>query len=338
MKCQYCIADGLHRETMSVDGGKEAIDYFVHLSQGAEVLDFSFTGGEPTLDFSLLFALIEYAVIRSNEQGMGARISIKTNGTLLGEEHYEFIAKYKCTVFISLDGSEADNNAFRLLSQKNPYNRVTATAEGLLANNVDVVVSMTVHPESAKNVLKGVVNLVGLGLSRINIAPVYGTVDWTHENADSFIDSLTKVAKWIRQNRDKIDGLEIGPIYRNSEHHSNALQNVWGCSAGSTNIAFLPNGDICGCSSLAMISSRRPNLVLGSAKLGVDQLKLDKFIETVAASELVREKCSSCDSRMNCSGGCLAINYSTCDAPFAPPDIYCRTISSIEEMWKIAWA
>jgi uncharacterized protein len=322
---------------MSIENGKKAIDCFIHLSEGAEVLDFSFTGGEPTLEFRLLADLIEYAVARSNEQGMGARISIKTNGTLLNEAHYECLKKFKCTVFVSLDGTEDDNNAFRVLNGRNSYQTVSARVAALLENELDVVVSMTIHPKSAKNVLQGVVNLSGLGVSRINIAPAYGTVDWTHENIDSFIDSLTQVAHWIRHNRNKLQNLDIGPIYQHSEHHANTLQNVWGCGAGSTNIAFLPDGDIYGCSSLAMIAANRPDLALGSAGLGIDQSKLNGFLETALANEVARNKCSTCGSRTNCCGGCLAINYSTSAAPFTPPEIYCRTIASIEKLWNIAW-
>lgn len=337
MNCRYCIADDLLKEDMSIHTGHEAIDYFVHLSEGAEVLDFSFTGGEPTLDFSVLENLIEYAVIKANEKGMGARISIKTNGTLLSEIRYEILKKYKCTVFISVDGSETVNNAFRPLIGENSYGVVTETVKALLANDISVVASMTVHPEVAKNVIQGVRDLVGLGLTRINIAPVYGTVEWDEECVNDFIDSLVLVAQWIKQNKMKIESLDIGPIYSNSEHHSKKLQDAWGCSAGSSNIAFLPNGDICGCSSLAMISSKRTDLVLGSAAYGVDQSKLDSFIETVNGNIMYREKCRNCSSNMNCSGGCLAINYSSSDSPFRPPDIYCRTISSIEHLWNIAW-
>lgn len=337
MNCRYCIAGNLLKEDISIHTGHEAIDYFVHLSEGAEVLDFSFTGGEPTLDFSVLENLIEYAVIKTNEKGMGARISIKTNGTLLNEVRYEILKKYKCTVFISVDGMETDNNAFRVLPGKNSYGMVAETVKALLANDISVVASMTVHPEAAKNVIQGVRNLAGLGLTRINIAPVYGTVEWDDESVNDFIDSLVLVAQWIKQNNKKFENLDIGPIYSNSEHHSKKLQASWGCSAGSSNIAFLPNGDICGCSSLAMISSKQPDLVLGSAAYGVDQAKLDSFIETVNGNILYREKCRNCSSSMNCSGGCLAINYSSNDSPFSPPDIYCRTISSIEHLWNIAW-
>lgn len=337
MNCRYCIADDLLKEDISVFTGHEAIDYFIHLSEGAEVLDFSFTGGEPTLDFSVLENLIEYAVIKTNEKGMGARISIKTNGTLLNKVRYRILKKYKCTVFISVDGSEADNNAFRVLPGKNSYGMVTETVKTLLANDISVVASMTVHPEAAKNVIQGVRNLACLGLTRINIAPVYGTVEWDDESINDFIHSLVLVAKWIRQNKKKIENLEIGPIYSNSDHHSKKLQGAWGCSAGSSNIAFLPNGDICGCSALAMISAKRPDLILGSAAYGVNQATLDSFIETVNGNIMCREKCRNCSSSKNCSGGCLAINYSSNDSPFSPPEIYCRTISSLEHLWNIAW-
>jgi radical SAM protein with 4Fe4S-binding SPASM domain len=115
------------------------------------------------------------------------------------------------------------------------------------------------------------------------------------------------------------------------------LSKSWGCNAGTSNIAFLPNGDIAGCSSLAMISKTIPDLVFGNINDGIVQNKIDSFIQKARADLSVREKCRTCAVVDNCTGGCLAINYSTNQNAFDPPSIYCESIRTIEEAWEIAW-
>jgi len=109
MQCSYCIARDLDKADMTKEIGISSIDYFIYLSEGAETLDFIFTGGEPLLNWGILKELIEYAVEKANDQGMGAKISIKSNGILLNEECIEYFRKYKCTIFISIDGTEQEH-------------------------------------------------------------------------------------------------------------------------------------------------------------------------------------------------------------------------------------
>ena len=322
---------------MSTDTGIAAIDYFIYLSEGAEVLDFIFTGGEPLLNINRLKELIEYSVSKTNANGMGAKISIKTNGTLINNECLELFKKYMCTLFVSIDGTETDHNQFRVPDDKKPYKQIIKNMKLLYKNGINCIASMTVHPNSAKNILDGVNNLLGYGFSRINIAPAYGTVNWSNADTESFINSLMDVARLIEREKTKYQNIDIGPIYKNTEHHNFGLRGQWGCSAGSSNIAILPNGEIYGCSSLAMISNRKPELLIGNVGSGIDQLKIDNLTNLINADCTSRGKCYSCTSKDNCYGGCLAINYSTTDSVFDSPPIYCSIIANIQKAWEIAW-
>jgi uncharacterized protein len=323
---------------MSVDIGYKAIDYFVFLSEGASVLDFTLTGGEPLLDFALIEAIISYAIKKANNNGMGAKISIKTNGTLIKPKHIDLFKKYKCTVFISIDGSENVHDSHRLgNNESRTYAQILDNLKMLTSNNIPLVASMTVHPDSVTSVQRGVYDLINSGFNRINIAPAYGTVVWTQDNCDLFKKALIAVALIIKNIKRINPDIEIGPIYKDSEHIKGVLSKSWGCHAGTSNIAFLPNGEIAGCSSLAMISKTIPDLVFGNVNDGIVQNKIDSFIQKARADLSVRNKCRTCAIADNCTGGCLAINYSTNQNPFDPPLIYCESIRTIEEAWEIAW-
>jgi uncharacterized protein len=337
MQCSYCIARNLPKLDMTKEIGIKAIEYFIYLAEGAKVLDFIFTGGEPLLDFDTLEYLIEYAVTKTNDQGMGATISIKTNGTLIQNQHLGLFKKYKCTLFVSIDGMAQDHNRHRAPNEKQSYDQVIRNIKLLLNNDIYCIASMTVHPDSARNVFNGFVELIGNGFLRINIAPAYGTVDWTHYDVDSFKQAMIEIAQFIRDNKRNYPGIDIGPIYRNTEHINNILMESWGCNAGSSNIAVLPNGDIAGCSSLAMMANVNPDLIIGNVITGLQQTKVSNLIREAKADCSSRNNCEHCTSKNDCSGGCLAINYSTNGKAFDPPSIYCESISTIQNCWNIAW-
>ena len=165
---------------------------------------------------------------------------------------------------------------------------------------------------------------------------MYGTSDWSKFQILEFTDSLKGCAELIRE-INKNEYFEIGPINKNSEHVGEVLSNIWGCKAGSTNLAFLPNGLISGCSSLAMLISEYPNLVIGDIHSGVNEISLQDLFSYSQAKIENRDACANCDTSSNCSGGCAAINLSVNSDALAPPPFYCKTISLISDIWDIAW-
>jgi len=129
----------------------------------------------------------------------------------------------------------------------------------------------------------------------------------------------------------------VGPLYRFSEHLGGVLKDSWGCHAASTNLAFMPNGQIVGCSSLAMLATQYPELIIGDVVAGIYTDALNRFLELAQAGLQRRPYCQRCEAAPNCTGGCLAINLSQNGTYFFPPSFYCRTISIIPTAWSYAW-
>jgi len=270
LSCTYCIARDLNKMVMDIECGKLTVDMFISMSKGAKELEFIFTGGEPLLEFNTLRYITKYADSNSRQLGMIPSFVLKTNGTILNEEIIRFLISFNFKVVISIDGLPKNHNEFRKTISGNPtHGIITNNIEDLLSNGVDCVTSLTVHPNQAKNIIANVKYLYNLGIRNIDIGPVYGTADWNILQISEFADSLKCCADLIRD-INKNEHFEISPIIKNSEHVEERLCNIWGCKAGATNLAFLPNGQIAGCSALAMLIPEYPNLVIGDIYSGIN--------------------------------------------------------------------
>ena len=336
--CSYCIARELPGPPMSIEIGRKAIDLIIYLAKGGKSIEFIFSGGEPLTEFPVIIDLIEYSNRRGHKAGMQVSFVLKTNGTILNSDILDIIQKYSIKVVVSIDGTQIVHDKHRITRNgKGTHATVCRNIRSLLEYQAKCSASITVHPDSAEFVKSGVQWLYDLGVENIDIAPAYGTVEWLDFESSNLSQSLMDVADYVRELCNNGHGINVSPIERESEHVGNVLSNVWGCHAASTNLAFLPNGKISGCSALAMLAAKFPQVIIGDVFNGIDQLSTDNLIMLAQTCGDDRAACLSCQTAPNCTGGCLAINYSTTGVAMVPPKVYCKTISTIPEAWRYAW-
>ena len=335
--CKYCIAQDIDKNAMSIDCGESAVDMFVSLGEGAKNIEFVFTGGEPLLNFATLENIVAYSDSKSREFSMNPLFVVKTNGTLIDEKVIALFKKYGVKAVISIDGLPEYHNENRTSYNGKPTQEIIVkNIQELQKNSIPCSASLTVHPIFAKHIIHNVQYLYGLGLNDIDIGPVYGKVDWTKSQIDDFTQALGRCADFLHQTKEN-EYIEIGPLYKNSEHVYNNLTNCWGCKAGLSNLAFMPNGNIAGCSSLAMLSGMFPEMIIGDIESGIDEVALQNLFSYSQATEDTRPSCTICNTKNNCAGGCMAINLSASQDPLIPPKFYCEIISTISEKWHTAW-
>jgi len=338
LSCDYCIAKEIAAQTLSIEIGRKAIELFVYLAQGGKTIEITFSGGEPLIAFPILKELVSYAHKRVTEAGMQANFVLKTNGTILNRAIIDFLRKHCIKVVVSIDGTLTIHDRHRKTKRgEGTYYVVCKNLLTLLNNAIPCVASITVHPDNAESVLEGVQYLHELGIERIDIGPAYGTVRWTNTNNSNLRQSLMDIASYMKKVNSGGVQLEVGPLYKESEHIDSKLSERWGCHAASSNLAFLPNGQVAGCSALAMLTLRFPELILGDVLNGINQQAVDNLLQLTEAQCNQRLSCQKCQTANNCRGGCLAINYSTTGSALVPPDIYCNTISAIPVAWRKAW-
>jgi uncharacterized protein len=324
---------------MSKKLGQHAIDMFIELAQSARSLEVIFTGGEPLLEFSTLKYLAHYFKKCAQKARMEIYFVIKTNGTILNQEIIEFINAYCMKLVVSIDGDSQQHDKYRRgVGGNKTHYTVSSNLKDLIKNNVMCVASITIHPSLSRNILENVRYLHNIGVDNIDIGPAYSTVFWSEINNLEFELSLYEVAQYMKESASVGKMLQVGPIYQETEHIEGKLSNCWGCGAVSTNLAFLPNGKITGCSALAMLVPKFPELIIGDVSEGLDDHMVDNLISLAQMDVNCRPSCRGCETANNCKGGCLAINYSENGVPFIHPEFYCRTISLIPKLWQIAWA
>jgi uncharacterized protein len=337
MFCTYCIARNIENAAMSSEIGQKAIDLFITMCTGARQIEFIFTGGEPTLEFDTLKYLTTYAKEISKIAEIEAGFVLKTNGILIDANIIIFLRENNFRVVISIDGDSSDHDKFRKLPNKGAtHYTITKNIKKMLGMGIPCTASYSVHPSQTFNIPENVKYLYNLGITNIDIGPLYGTVEWNNESISDFINSLGKVAFFIQSIRKKGDYIEVVPLNKDSKHVGRVLADCWGCGAGLIQLAFLPNGKISGCSSLAMLAHKFPNLIIGDVDSGIDEKALDNLQLQCQADIKYRNLCKNCETASNCTGGCNAINYAVNGAPFDVPPFYCKTIHSISNLWNIA--
>ena len=125
MRCKYCVYSGnfSHYRThsnkvMSKKIAFKSADYFLdHISNDGEPKFFTFYGGEPLLNFSLIKEVISYIKSRTTAN---IYFSITTNGTLIDDEKIDFLINNKIFLMVSLDGDKQTHDKNRVFFTGNP--------------------------------------------------------------------------------------------------------------------------------------------------------------------------------------------------------------------------
>lgn len=324
---------------MSPEIAEKAVDLFVFLAEGASSIEITLTGGEPLLQFRVIEPVIRYAEKRASRAGMEARVVLKTNGTVLSRPILKFMERHCAKVVVSIDGAAKPHDAHRVDARRvGTHNVVCRNIRTLVERGIPCEASLTVHPAESGLLLESVQRVHELGIHQVDVGPAYGTVSWDTAATRQFLNGLREVAGLMRQLNSSAVELEVGPLYRESEHVGEKLDGCWGCRAGVTNLAVLPNGQIAGCSALGMLVAKFPELVLGDVWGGMTDEAIARLLTMSQVGSCGRPRCQVCPTAKRCGGGCLAINYSTTGLPMIPPEYYCQTISSISENWEEAWA
>lgn len=108
LRCEYCAYSGNyynrgHKNTrMSIETAKKGIDFLIDNSRDVDIVNISFYGGEPLIEFELMKKAILYA--KEISEGKKVMFSFTTNGTLFSKEIIEFLMSYDVQILVSLDG------------------------------------------------------------------------------------------------------------------------------------------------------------------------------------------------------------------------------------------
>lgn len=304
LKCDYCFVDEQSEKIMSMESGKETIDFLLNMSGNMESVNVSFFGGEPLLAFRLIKDLVLYGENAARKMNKKIRWRMTTNGTLLNEESIAFFHDHHVVYLLSIDGDKNTQDAHRLT-------RTSRSSYEMLENKFALMkkyqpwmgARVTVMPDTVFSLLDNVIFLVGKGINQFIVEPAEG-VDWPENGEESYIKQMTKVASFYLENKDKLN-LRIEFFNQLMGDHTNSKEYTRGCWAGKSSVSIAPDGKIYPCSKFIDPSSLYPSFVLGDVSTGItDMEKRNQMIQFP-----FKKGCYECNVVFDCSGGCPANNY-----------------------------
>lgn len=177
MRCKYCFyADVMDNRSVSNFGmlSDELHETMVKnaLAEADGSVTFAFQGGEPTLRGLDFFQRHVQLVEKYNVKKLLVYNTIQTNGYVIDDQWASFFAQYNFLVGLSMDGTRAIHDKFRLDSKgKGTYDRVLHCAKTLDKHKVEYNILCVVNNVVARNGVKVLKNLIGNGFKYIQFIP-----------------------------------------------------------------------------------------------------------------------------------------------------------------------
>ena len=308
LACSYCYAsEGEYNNpgNMSETIGREAID-FLFLHTKSNIVNISFFGGEPLLNFALIKDLVEYADALAIQYDKRVAYAVTTNGTLITDAIADFLSKKNFYVSFSVDGTQAKHDFYRvdkrgtgsylnairnldLLPKERMSLRATATPLNCdyveISNALYHLVPTDFYIDEAMNCFK----------TKESLGDIKKAYDMLTE--DFYRDLQRSDIKKCRANSKVYNALK--KVSRIGTYTNNV-----GCSAFINSLAVDIDGDLYPCHRFV-----GSPYVIGN----VNRTKIDvKSAKQTYATDFTigrRIKCLECWAQKFCSGGCPYLNY-----------------------------
>ena len=314
LACKYCFADegeyhGQKRELMSLEVGKQAIDFLIENSGNRVNLEVDFFGGEPLMNFDVVKEIVAYGRSKEKAANKNFRFTLTTNGMLLNDEVIDFCNREISNVVLSLDGRKEINDMMRpTRNGKGSYDIIVPKFQKFVEKRGDK--SYYVRGTFTRNNLdftKDFELMTELGFKEISIEPVVTPDENDYaireEDLPTIFEQYDKLAvEMIRRHKSGEDfnffhfmiDLEGGPC---------VAKRLSGCGSGTEYLAVTPWGDFYPCHQFV----GNEKFLLGNVDEGI--LNTDIRDEFKCCNVYAKEKCRKCFARFYCSGGCAANAY-----------------------------
>jgi len=294
LKCLYCAAggDGTYGQAQKKADIIRVVPQLQHLLTQGKVggsLRVTFSGGEPLLFPEGIQVISDFLLEETPKLGIGLRLGIVTNGTLLNQENLELLSRYRMDITVSLDGKPIHNQAQRpKVGGGDPTVLIEAGLSRLL----------NYRSRLGTLVASGVFNRNNLDIqsaysyySLTNFDVVDFNFDYFESDraaSEVFTDNLIKLASTLFD-RAGLEGLKkILFFKRVIEHLDAGIKLHHHCGAGQSYVAMDSKGDLYACPW--RIGDRKFKVLTPSA-------------DTLYQSQN-RPTCASCWARPLCGGGC----------------------------------
>lgn len=353
LRCTYCFAGtgdyGTgHREMLSAETGRKAIDFLIAASGNRHHIDIDFFGGEPLMNWPVVVDLTHYCEEAGKKSGKDIRLTITTNALLLDDEKTEFINKHMKNCVLSIDGRPEIHNLMRPAPGGKPsYEPISKRIKAFIKKREDkeclypehyVRATFTQNNLDFSEDVKHIAD--ALSARNISVEPVVAAKDCGYEIRTKDIPRIKKeyeeLALFLSERRKKGDPVNFFHFNMDAATGPCVYKRLKGCGVGAEYCAVTPDGDIYPChqfvgeTQFCMGNVNRIDEILDESghlfpgKSATDIL--DPEVRKVFLDRLMpnREECVNCFARYHCGGGCAANRYFSTGSLDEEYEIGCR--------------
>ena len=315
LACTYCyeygedkIVDtqyGSQPKFMSEETARDSVELLLAESQGSQLANVTFFGGETLRNFPVLQRTVAYARRRAAEVGKRVEFSLTTNATLLSTEIIDWLADNHIGVTVSIDGPKPVQDGLRVFHNgRGTYDVVLPKIKELLAKHrtrpIGARVTLTQKHLDVREIYRHLTEEVGFW--EVGLAPVttqdHRDYAITPEGKDAMLRQFEELAdEWLAcALEDRHHGFTN--VKDTIEEIHKGVSKAYGCGAGLGLLGVATDGEVALCHRFA----GSPEHTIGSVTEGIDRAKQEQFL--VDHHIAAKTDCHSCWARPICSGGC----------------------------------
>jgi uncharacterized protein len=191
LACGYCYAGEHYRKDMDDATLERAVDML--FADDADTVQLSFFGGEPFLSFDSMQRAVALAETRTSERGRRLLLQCTTNGSVLRDEHVQFIVDHDIRTTVSIDGVREAHDLNRpCAGGGSSFDRVRDGLRKLVGAGARPDAMMVISPETAPYTYSSVSFLWGEGVRRVRANMVLDA-PWTAQDRDELREQLLSV-------------------------------------------------------------------------------------------------------------------------------------------------
>jgi uncharacterized protein len=308
LQCRYCFSEAgqIIAVDMSPELAKHGIDTCIEnvIKQNRKLFYLRFLGGgEPTLHWTFLKEITEYARKAAAAKNLESYISIVTNG-MLSEEQASFLAENIDEITFSFDGPPDIQNYNRSFANGKPsYQILSRSIQKVDSLQGNYLFRATI-PSNFTGRMEEIVEYFCTNYNprRICLEPLSecGRCEQTNSKTP---DSDDFVTAFIRA-RQKGAGYNI-PVEYSSAKISRI--SLWFCTTTGRQFGLNPDGSVTACGEVDLDSKKHNHLfIYGNFNEDTKDFTLDiGHVDKLRQRTIPKlEYCKNCFAKYHCAGGC----------------------------------
>lgn len=290
--CWYCYETHAKKTNMSLELVKNILLHLEIKSQADpfKILELSFFGGEPLLNYKAIKALLEGVKMLSERFDFDIHLTFVTNGILINQKYVELLKEFKVRFQITIDGNKDTHNNTRKYKSKllgtDSYGRIMDNLKLLNEQEAEFyfIVRVNYETDTLKSISKLMADLEFLDKRRTALS-LHRV--WQHKATEEDSALLIDAINYINSMGFVVSTFPLATNLENcyADNYNQAIinydGNVYKCTARDFS-SEQPSGKL---NSLGLIEWNAPLLL--------DRLALD-----------IPQKCKDCLLLPSCTGIC----------------------------------